>query len=190
MAGRSPNEAFENDVRPLRDALGCITQFRLLRQERQPFRVNFLSALGLNSFRPVSLRGAFDLTLRVGLEFRIRREDIDVSSGAGYAVALVSYSYRFSTADGQDILSFHWAPESLNPIAIRFPHAHIGPAITSGQTVLRPGDLHRAHIPTGQISLPAVIRLAISEFGVTPLHDDWAARLEAADAALSTKPRG
>jgi hypothetical protein len=37
--------------------------------------------------------------------------------------------------------------------------------------------LHRAHIPTGIISLPAVIRLAISEFGVTPLRDDWQVRL-------------
>jgi len=190
MTGRSPNEAFENDIQPLRDALGCITHFRLLRQERQPFRVNILSSLGLNSFRPVPLRGAFDLTLRVGLEFRIKRVEGEVSSGAGYAVAFVSYSYQYSTANGQDILSFHWAPESLGPTAIRFPHAHIGPAITAGQTVLRPGDLHRAHIPTGQISLPAVIRLAISEFGVTPLHDDWAARLEATETVHSAELHG
>ena len=103
---------------------------------------------------------------------------------------MVEYLYGFVTPRGHEILSFHWTPDSSDPAAIRFPHAHIGPAITAGQTVLRPGDLHRVHIPTGQISLPAVIRLAISEFGVTPLHDDWAARLHTADAVLSAEPHG
>ena len=68
---------------------------------------------------------------------------------------------------GQEMLTFNWTPESRDADAIRFPHAHTGPAITAGQTVLRPGDLHRAHILTGVISLPTVIRLAIAEFSVS-----------------------
>ncbi len=188
MPGRSPNEAFENDIKPLQDALGCITQYRLLRQERLPFRENVVSSLALHYFRPVPLRGAFNLTLRVGQEFRIRRVTEEAPSGVRYVVTCVSYSYQFAAANGQEILSFHWASESLDPTAIRFPHAHIGPAITAGQTVLRPGDLHWAHIPTGIISLPAIIRLAISEFGVVPLHEDWTARLDAADTVLSAEP--
>jgi hypothetical protein len=99
-------------------------------------------------------------------------------------VAIVEYLYSFVTPRGNEILSFHWTPDSSDPAAIRFPHAHIGPAITAGQTVLRPGDLHRAHIPTGHVSLPAVIRLAISEFGAVPLLDDWDARLSSCEAML------
>ncbi|MBA2278253.1 MAG: hypothetical protein H0W06_10875 [Chloroflexia bacterium] len=107
-----------------------------------------------------------------------------------YAIQLVAYFYEFATPNGREVMSFHWTPEAPDPTAIRFPHVHIGPALLGGQTVLRPGDLHRAHIPTGRISLPAVIRLAISEFRVFPLLDDWEFRLSATEALLSAEAHG
>ena len=42
-----------------------------------------------------------------------------------------------------------------------------------GQRVVRPGDLHKAHIPTGVVPLGAVVRLATAELGVAPLRADW-----------------
>ncbi len=185
MAGRTPFDAVENTLLPLRDALSCVTQYRLIRRQRQPLDTDTVHSLAVHNLRPVPLRGQHDLLLTVGVDLRITRRENQWAAGSRYIVTFVAYFYQFVLENGQEVLAFHWTPESLDPNAILFPHAHIGPAITSGQTVLRPGDLHRAHIPTGMISLSAVIRLAIAEFGVFPLHEDWAARLDAAEAVLS-----
>jgi hypothetical protein len=67
---------------------------------------------------------------------------------------------------------------------IRFPHLHIGPALLGDQDVLRPKDLHHAHIPTERVSLEAIVRLAITEFGVTPIKAGWEALLEQSEEAF------
>jgi hypothetical protein len=44
-------------------------------------------------------------------------------------------------------------------------------------------DLDKRHLPTAWLSLAAVVRILIEEFGVRPLHGDWRQRLDRADAA-------
>lgn len=190
MSGRTANEAFENYIHPLRDALTCVTQHRLTPQVHQRLRADKELAVALNSTRSVPLQGQYDLTIRVAQRVRIESVRNDLPARQRYSVAVGAYVYGFATSNGQEVLSFHWVSESPDPVAIRFPHAHIGAAITAGQTVLRPSDLHHAHIPTGHISLPAVIRLAISEFGVFPLRRDWDVRLSLSEAALSAAEHG
>ncbi|HEY7034197.1 MAG TPA: hypothetical protein VH482_22855 [Thermomicrobiales bacterium] len=68
---------------------------------------------------------------------------------------------------------------------VTFPHLHIGRAMTAGQSAIRPRDIHKAHIPTGYVSLPAVVRLAIAEFGVTPLRANWEEILRRAESVLT-----
>lgn len=70
----------------------------------------------------------------------------------------------------QELLAFHWIPEAIGSNLITFPHLHIGPVLLGGQGVFRPGDLHKAHSPTGRLSLEAVIRLGISALEVRPLQ--------------------
>ena len=45
---------------------------------------------------------------------------------------------------------------------------HLGPA-----TAIPSSPAASVHLPTGVISLPDVLRLAITELGVTPQREDW-----------------
>jgi hypothetical protein len=40
-------------------------------------------------------------------------------------------------------------------------------------SVVRPGEAHKIHVPTGEVSLVDVVRLAITELGVEPRREDW-----------------
>ena len=75
-------------------------------------------------------------------------------------------------------------PEATGINEVTFPHLHIGSALLAGQTAIRPGDLHHAHIPTGRVSLEAVVRLAITEFGVKPRMGNWEEILQRTEAAF------
>jgi len=92
----------------------------------------------------------------------------------GFRVRTVSYTYEFQTNESapKEVLLFHWTPED-GRAAVRFPHMHIGPALLEQQQAIRPGNLHRAHISTGRISLEKITWLAIKEFGATPTHSRW-----------------
>jgi hypothetical protein len=48
----------------------------------------------------------------------------------------------------------------------------------------RPVDLTKLHIPTGRVSVEAVVRLAIEEFDVVPQRDDWEAVITASEDAF------
>jgi hypothetical protein len=86
----------------------------------------------------------------------------------------VSYTYEFHTNESasQEVLLFHWTPEDEHA-AVRFPHMHIGPALTERQQAVRLGNLHRAHIPTGRVSIEKIIWMTINEFGANPTHGHW-----------------
>ncbi|MEA2585574.1 MAG: hypothetical protein QOF33_3659 [Thermomicrobiales bacterium] len=103
---------------------------------------------------------------------------------------MIQYFYTFSTPEEREVLSFHWMPHARVNNAVTFPHLHIGPAITAGQTAIRPRDLHKAHIPTGYVSLPAVVRRAITELGVVPLRPDWHETLTRLGAIFSDGSSG
>ena len=62
------------------------------------------------------------------------------------------------------ILAYHWHPVGVSPVTA--PHLHLG-----GQ--LMDVDVGKAHLPTGVVSLQAVLRLAIADLGVAPLRDEW-----------------
>jgi hypothetical protein len=133
---------------------------------------------------PVRLRGA-PLRFFASQWFKIVEDRSDPEQG-GYRVTTVQYVYRFSDSTGKDleVLSFHWRPDDPTPGMITVPHLHIGPALLTNQNVIRPKDFHHAHIPTGRVSLESIVRLAITEFGVTPLKANWEALLVKSDEAF------
>lgn len=75
------------------------------------------------------------------------------------------------TYGGRELLAFHWHPQGAS--VVKTPHLHVA-------TDLQIGDrwLASAHLPTGQIALVDVLWLALEDFGVRPLRDDWRAVLE------------
>lgn len=185
MAGLSPNEAFQNYIGPLREALRCITEQRLTLRERARLTIDVPYTVALANMDSAPLGGAFRLRFRAGQIVRI----VGIAEGDDpqrrFEVRAIQYLYAFSTPEDQEVLSFHWIPEAVGVNVVTTPHLHIGPAITAGQTVVRPGDLHKAHVPTGRISVAAVVHLAISEIGVVPLLPNWAEILERTEDVLS-----
>ena len=85
--------------------------------------------------------------------------------------------YQLQDRDGRLCLAYHWHPTGRSPFTA--PHLHVGCRIP-------PHDLSKAHLLSGPVTLPMVIRMAITELGVEPLRADWEAVLDRAERALTT----
>lgn len=106
------------------------------------------------------------LLLRIAERFQVAT----VPQRAGEWVATkVAYQYQVHTNTGDEILAFHWHPEPARPDR---PHLHLSP----GAGALR-GELHRAHVPTGVLSLQEFLEFVIRDFGVRPQRTEWASIL-------------
>lgn len=56
--------------------------------------------------------------------------------------------------------------------AVRTPHLHLEQGAQVGRR-----EILEAHLPTGEFSLNAVLRMLIEEMGVIPRRSDWASIL-------------
>ena len=177
MSGRTPKEAWTNYVHPLREALRCITPGRfVLRQSQAGLQPNVAYSVSLNNMTSVPLRGPNNLALVAGQTIRIHDWQ-STSASERYSVQMSSYAHAFAIATDhrdQELLMFHWNHrEQSQSSLIPAGHLHVGSILLARPTVIRPDDFHNAHIPTGPISFPALVRFAIVELGVTPLVADW-----------------
>ena len=118
----------------------------------------------------VPLAGAHRLLFRLRYDLEVIQEPT-----GGWSAALVGYWYEISHADERELLAYHWHPRGVSPIV--WPHLHTSAPIA-------PIDLTRAHLPTGPVLLPAVLRCALGDLGVRPLRPDWPAVLADAERAL------
>jgi hypothetical protein len=119
----------------------------------------------------VPLAGAHRLLFRLRYDVEV----IQDSPGAWSAV-IAGYWYVLSYADERELLVYHWHPRGVSPIV--WPHVHLSAPVA-------PIDLTRAHLPTGPVALPAVLRCAVGDLGVRPLRRDWATVLADAERALA-----
>jgi hypothetical protein len=126
----------------------------------------------------VRLRGSTSLSIVATDVCRVDR--LADGSLAGWQVVKIGHVYAFMTRSGDEVLAYHWHPYGEG--AVEFPHIHIGPAMSRHDSVVRPGEAHKIHVPTGEVSLADVIRLAITELGVEPRREDWEAILIRAGA--------
>lgn len=168
MAGKTAREAVDRFLAPLQRALSCVTNAVL--QCKLPAKPSLHSAATL--FPQIRLKAATEtFYLTVALHFLV----IDEASARGrYRVKTTAYYYSLLDAGEKEIIAYHWHPHS----DVAFPHLHI----CSGARVGRV-DLRNAHIPTGRVALEDFLRMAITEFGVTPRRDDWLDVLAQAQAA-------
>lgn len=166
MAGQTPYEAFDNFRGPLQKALSTINQEA------------HLWALGTNGYSPgqehalVPNAGeVVELTTttsrRMGLSylFTYRVERAEGERGP-WKVRTTAYFHALEDETSQEIIAYHWHPRLGSNFS--FPHLHIGTGIGAAL-----GEVHKYHIPTGRVALEDVLRLAITEFGVTPQRADW-----------------
>jgi hypothetical protein len=83
---------------------------------------------------------------------------------ASWIAAPRRYRFELRDTEGREVFAYHLHPDGLSDVTE--PHLHAGcthPLF----------DLGKAHLPTGNVSLRAVIRCLIVEFGVEPLRPDW-----------------
>lgn len=106
------------------------------------------------------------VSLVIGHQFRVVQDD----DGPGWHVSTAGYEYYLQDDDGHELIGWHWHPESR----ITYPHLHV-PA----------GHVHRKmHVPTGRVSIEAVIRLLINDLGVPTLRADHEKILDEAEASF------
>lgn len=153
--------------------VSCVTPAVLTGQTRQP---------GAEPYDMTFSRGD-PVPLSRHLHFRLRHRYTVVPTierPRRWSVVTAGYLYEFMTPEHLSILSYHWHPVGRS--SVTHPHLHVG-----GQTA--PVDLSKAHLPTGQVALPNIVRLAVVELGVQPLRRDWQDILHRAEHAPAVPAR-
>jgi hypothetical protein len=94
------------------------------------------------------------------------------------------YRYRLLDRDQAELLVYHWqpGPEYAGP---DHPHVHVSAALQAkvDARTTREIGLDKLHIATGLVSLAAIVRMLIAEFGIAPQRADWREILERIEAA-------
>lgn len=130
---------------------------------------------------PLRTRAGFrSVGLFVNHRYRIERAT-GTASGRWTAVTS-AYRYDILDLEGREILAYHWHPFALGP---GFPHLHLSSRIG----VLPVGEqappvaLGEMHLPTEEVTFPAIVRLLLGEVAVAPRRYDWEAIVAESDAA-------
>lgn len=117
--------------------------------------IDFADPIQLTS--PVAGPVLADVALRVVVrQIEVGREP--------YECRIVGYRYALMTPYDREIISFHWTPEMAGNQR-PYPHMHIG-SLISGERQIVPDRSNKLHIPTGVISLGALVRFLVQELDV------------------------
>lgn len=160
MRGRTPAQAVQRFVQDRQAALSCVTD-QVARATGFDPAAGF-HALVLARGESVRLASPAGLALRVTENFElvqnlaVRDRWQIVVSGYWYAIE------RLNTEE--EILAFHWHPHVES---VTFPHLHLGRALGADVAFAK------AHVPTGQLTLRAVLHLLIRDLDVRPRRPDW-----------------
>jgi len=112
------------------------------------------------------------VSLRISQQYSI----VEAAGDAGpYKVQTRAYMYSVESEDAQEIFGYHWHPAGGNPI--RWPHMHL----EQGAQFAHP-DLHRAHFPTGRVSIEEFVRLVVDTFRLRTRRTDWRSTLNRTQA--------
>jgi len=163
LAARTPRAAVGAFADAYQLALSCLTLDQFNVEGYRP--IDFPYRADLQRGQSVPLRHV-ELDIIVVLRYRI----VQVGS-ASWTVGVVGYHYELQHRDGRELMAYHRHPQGAGPVT--WPHLHLGPAIGE---LWRPAT--RAHLPTGDVTIQDIIRLAIREFHATPRRGDWEAVLQ------------
>ena len=170
MAGDTPRQAVTNYVRPLQDALACVTTAVIERQGQ--YDLNQLYGLTLNGGEPVFIRRASApgrVGIRIGQQYRI----VEAQGERGpYKVETRAYMYSVEDEAGHEVFGYHWNPTSR----VRTPHLHLEHGAQIGCA-----EIQAAHFPTGRISMEQFLRLVIDVYRLRTRRSDWRSALRQSD---------
>ena len=158
----------------LQEVVNCVAHARVRRGGAAP-NTHATFSLEVGAGEPLGLAG----DSRLHLSARLRYLPVLTEAEPGpWRVTIVAYQYTLLDADHREIVAFHLHPEGSSHVTT--PHLHLG----AGAGQLR-ADLAAAHIPTGPITLAAVVRLSIEGFAARPLRRDWDRVLRRCDDELA-----
>jgi len=158
----------------IQDVVACVAHARVRRIDGGHVTSAGLG-LALGSGDPIRLQSGGAIHLAARLRFVLASAADDPRQ---WRATIVAYQYTLLDADQREILAFHHHPDGQSHVTT--PHLHLG----DGAGQLR-ADLAAAHVPTGPITLTAVVRLAIEGFTASPLRRDWDRTLHRCEAILS-----
>lgn len=162
MSGRTPAEAVNRHLELLQPIVTCVTD-GVLNVSGGYFPRDEPHKLTLGDNLPTSLSGSSDLALSIIQYYRIIEA---IGADGPWMFSIVGYQYIVSHRSEGLILAYHWHPHGQSTTT--WPHFHIE---SGAQLGFRP--LSRAHLPTGDITLGAIVRMLIQDFDVEPRRDDW-----------------
>jgi hypothetical protein len=145
----------------LQRSVSCVTPSILYRSHETGAR----QALTLAD-DPVRLASTYGS--REALQLSVIHQYEAVRQDRTWRISSRAYYYRVDGPDGVERLSWHWHPAAT----FKRPHLHVA-ALN-----------RRRHLPTGRVSLEAVLRLLLAEFDVRPQRPDWDAMLAAGEEAF------
>jgi hypothetical protein len=142
------------------------------------YEPNVLYAIAFGrAAEPVPLRakaeGSSGLLLDLRHQYAIVPDEED-GSPPSWRVSTRAYEYRILDSQSAELLVYHWQPTSIAR-GPEYPHLHVSATLSVKTTFYTRQDfsLEARHLPTGRVSLEAVIRLLIAEFGVAYRHRNW-----------------
>lgn len=166
--GRTPAEAVNNYVESLQTPVSCVSN-SIVTVRGGYYVSNRSHILELNNGHPVRLAGTSRLWIAFRQYYRIVESELPRTR---WTVIETGYEYSIMDADHREILAYHWHPVGRSSFISQ--HLHIGHGALPARE-----ELHTAHLPTGYVSLPDIIRLLIRDFIVTPRRSDWESVLSA-----------
>lgn len=171
MPGRTPQEAVQAFLDPLASALSCVVHGKIVPTPGGRTDPSRAHVWVLNGAEGAPL--GKDFVLKAGMQYRIVQDETD---GMGpWRVTTDGYMYSVDNSLGQEMFSWHWHPASSGPH--KDPHAHF----PSGVISMDGSFLARTPMPTGRTTFESFIRYVIQSFELTPLCQDWDARLALAE---------
>lgn len=154
MAGKTPYQAVQNFLAPLRRAISCVSRAGIQHGGRDyelnadPYALVVRGQRKLRCHPPLSI------------DIRMQYKIVEASGERGpYKVKITAYMYIVDDHRGHEVFSYHWQPDAPE---VKFPHLHV-----------EHPHLKKAHFPTSRISIEEVLRLLITDFEVRPLRSDW-----------------
>ena len=165
MPGRTPTEAIVDFIEPIQQQLNYIAVGRLtFGRSTNGQRAAAVQGIAFNDGNTVPLLtpGISAISLSTSLWIRTIEHPGERNP---FSCEVVTYWHAFESNPGKEIIAFHWAPEA-GGLSRTYPHLHIGHMV-AGDGAFMPERFHKMHIPTGFISVAAVVRFAIEELGAS-----------------------
>lgn len=171
---RKPADAVTGYLDPIAEVVACFTREIVLVSGWYPAVEPH--ALRVGTGAPVALKTSYGLTAQLRQRYEIER---DPDTPRDWRIRTSEYAYEFLVPDadaiGRRAFAYHWHPLGTEATAVRYPHVHVGKAVSS--TILGK-PVTELHFPSGRVSLEEVLTFAVNELHVEPLRDDFAVVLE------------